>query len=76
MTMKFPKYFIPSGQDQIDAGINHFGAQLLAESFADDGKPWKDETVVIVAKAHNGTEVYMVLSTERPTVQQFEGWPK
>ena len=74
--MKAPKYAAVTMQKQCDAGINAWAAQLLAESHADKPERFGDETVMIVARAHDGTPVYMLLSTRRPTVDQFEGWPR
>lgn len=76
MAMKYPKYSADTPQKQLDAGINTFAAQLLAESHADKPELWGDETVLIVQRAHSGTPVYMLLSTQMPDVEQFKDWPK
>lgn len=75
MTMKAPKYAAFGVQEMIDARINGFAMQLMAESHADDPAKFKDETVVLMAKAHNGTPVYMLISTQAPEPEQFKGWP-
>jgi hypothetical protein len=74
--MKKPKYAAVTMQEQSDAGINPFAVTLMAEAHADDPNRWKDETIMLVAHAHNGTPVYMLISTVPPTVDQFEGWPE
>ena len=33
---------------------------LMAEAHADDRRQWGDETVMVVARAHNGTPVYTI----------------
>lgn len=76
MTMKAPKYMALGVQKMIDAGINGFAMQLMAESHADDPAKFGDETVVLMAKAHNGTPVYMLISTQAPSLDQFKTWPK
>ena len=62
-------------QKMLDSRLNGFGAQLLAESFADDPAKFGDETVLLMAKAHNGTPVYMIISTQKPDLEQFANWP-
>lgn len=76
MTMKCPKYSADTPQKQLDAGINTFAAQLLAESHADKPELWGDETVLIVQRAHSGASVYMLLTTQPPDADQFKDWPK
>jgi hypothetical protein len=75
MTMKAPKYAAVTMQSQSDAGINPFAAQLMAEAHADDPAQWGDETVCVVGRAHNGTHVYMLISTQKPEPEQFKDWP-
>lgn len=74
--MKAPKYAALGVQKMIDNGINGFAMQLMAESHADKPDKFKDETVVLMAKAHNGTPVYMLISTQAPEHVQFKDWPK
>jgi hypothetical protein len=73
--MKRPKYMALTMQQQIDAGINAFAMQLMAEAHADKPEKWGDETVCLVGHTHSGTLVYMLISTQRPEPEQFEGWP-
>jgi hypothetical protein len=75
MTMKAPKYAALGVQEMIDAGINGFAMQLMTESHADKPEKFGDETVVLMAKAHNGTPVYMLISTQPPDPEQFKDWP-
>jgi len=75
MAMKRPKFAAIGVQAMIDAGINGFAAQLLAESHADEPEKFGDETVLLMAKAHDGTPVYMLVSTQMPTKEQFADWP-
>lgn len=76
MTMKYPLIALLGVQAMIDAGVNGFAAQLLAESHADNPEKFGDNTVLLMAKAHNGTPVYMLLSTEKPGLEQFANWPR
>lgn len=73
--MKAPKYAAVTMQMMSDAGLNPFAARLLAESHADKPERFGDETIMLVADAHNGTPVYILLSTRRPTLEQFKDWP-
>jgi hypothetical protein len=73
--MKRPKYAALTMQQMSDAGINPFAAQLMAEAHADKPERFGDETVMVVARAHDGTPVYMLISTRRPTLEQFKDWP-
>lgn len=73
--MKTPKYAAMGVQKILDARLNGFAAQLLAESFADDPSTFGDETMFLMAKAHNGVPVYMLISTKAPTLDQFKDWP-
>lgn len=73
--MKAPKYMSSTMQRTSDARLNPFAAQLLAESFADEPARFGDETVLIVARAHKGTPVFLLLSTRQPTKDQFNDWP-
>jgi hypothetical protein len=76
MAMKKPKYAAITMQEQSDAGINPFAVTLMAEAHADDRKRWGDETVMAVGHAHNGTPVYMLISTQKPEIKQFASWPE
>ena len=55
--MKRPKYAAMTMQKQCDAGLNPFAAQLMAEAHADKPERFGDETGMVVARAHNGTDV-------------------
>lgn len=74
MSMKRPKFAALGVQAMINSGINGFAAQLLAESHADDPAKFGDDTVLLMAKAHNGTPVYMLISTQMPEKEQFDAW--
>ena len=74
--MKAPKYGAVTMQQMSDAGLNPFAAQLLAEAHADKPDKFGDETIMLVARAHNGVRVYMLLSTRQPTADQFKDWPR
>lgn len=74
--MKLPKYAALDVQTMLGARINGFAAQLMAESHADDASKFGDETVMLMAHAHNGTPVYMLISTRRPEFEQFKDWPR
>ncbi len=74
--MKAPKYAAVTMQQQSDAGINPFAVTLMAEAHADKPERFGDETVMVTARAHNGTMVYMLISTQQPSPEQFESWPQ
>jgi len=74
--MKRPKYAAITMQQQSDAGINPFALQLMAEAHADDLGKWGDETLMVVAHAHNRTPVYILISTQKPENEQFADWPE
>lgn len=74
--MRQPKYAVWTMQDQLDGGLNAFALQLVAEAHADDPNRWGDNTVMVRAIAHNGTPVYMLISTQMPTAEQLATWPK
>lgn len=75
MTMKRPEIVLKSMQSQNDARLNPFAIKLLAESFADVPERFGDKTVVVTGRAHNGTVVWMLISTQQPDAVQFENWP-
>jgi hypothetical protein len=74
--MKKPKLAAVTMQQQLDAGINAFAVQLLAESHADRPEQWGDQTLCLLGRAHNGTTVYILISTQQPELPQFEWWPE
>lgn len=74
--MKSPKYAATTMQKQADAGMNPFALQLMAEAHADDKSRFGDETVMAVARSHDGTPVFVLISTRQPTLDQFKDWPK
>jgi len=71
--MKLPKYFVQTAQDASDIGINPFALTLLAESFADDPNRFHGENVVLLGHAHNGVEVWFILTTTQPKESDFDG---
>lgn len=73
--MKKPMFAATSMQMQADAGMNPFALQLIAEAHADNPERFKDQTIIAVARAHNGTPVYILISTQKPEAEQFAGWP-
>ncbi len=73
--MKMPKYAAVTMQKQAEVGMNPFALQLVAEAHADDKARFGDETIMAVSRAHDGTPVYMLISTRKPTKEQFENWP-
>lgn len=75
MTMKAPKWVATTMQQQIDAGINAFAMQLMAEAHADHPERWGAETLMLCGQAHNGKKVWMLISTECPEAEQFKDWP-
>jgi hypothetical protein len=70
--MKRPKYFVEGVQGAIDAHLNGFALQLMAESFADDPQKFGDENVILSAHAHNGVQVYFVMTKKLPRAEDFE----
>ena len=73
--MKRPKYFVENSQQAITAGINPFALTLLAESFADNPERFGDENVVLLAHAHNGQEVWFIMTKTRPKGADFDEHP-
>lgn len=69
--MKAPKYFVETMQQASDVGINPFALTLLAESFADNPERFGGENVVLLAHAHNGQEVWFIMSKTRPCAADF-----
>jgi hypothetical protein len=73
--MKRPKYFVETPQQASDVGVNPFALTLLAESFADAPDRFGGENVVFLAHAHNGQEVWFVMTKTRPKLEDFEAEP-
>ena len=69
--MKLPKYFLDL-QQQVDAGLNGFALQLVAESFADKADKFGDENVAFLAHAHGGKEVWFIMTKQRPSEADFD----
>jgi hypothetical protein len=61
-----PEVLLVEKQQQIDAGLNAFAAELLAESYADAKSSFrfKDKPVLLVNHCHNGEHVYILLTKE------------
>jgi hypothetical protein len=76
VTMKAPSLGARDKQTMSDGGINPFAVELVAESFADKPEKFGDRTIMLIAHAHAGTPVYMLISTQRPDPEQFSTWPK
>ncbi len=74
--MKAPKYFVANSQEAADVGINPFALTLLAESFADNPERFGDENVILLAHAHNGQEVWFIMSKHRPMSSDFDTLPQ
>jgi hypothetical protein len=70
--LKAPAYFVETAQQASDVGINPFALTLLAESFADNPERFGDENVILLAHAHNGQEVWFIMTKKRPTLQDFD----
>lgn len=73
--MKRPKYFAATMQDAHNIGVNPFALTLLAESFADVPSRFGDENLIFLSHAHNGQEVWFVMSRTRPIDADFDGLP-
>ncbi len=69
--MKKPKYFVETMQQASDLHINPFALQLLGESFADDPSKFGDENVVFLARAHNGSAVWFIMTKQQPRARDF-----
>ena len=72
--MKLP-ILLPTHQAIADAGLNPFAATLLAESFADNPATFGDDNVLLKAAAHNGQEVWILLTKTMPAVEDFAAPP-
>ena len=70
--MKLPKYFIETLQQASDCGINPFALKLLAESFADKPERFGNDNVILLAHAHNGQEVWFIMTKIKPEEKDFE----
>ena len=73
--MKAPKYVVLSLQDCINIGINAFALKLLAESFADDPAKFGDDNILFRLEAHNGQDVWMLVTKTMPNLADFEDAP-
>ncbi len=71
--MKAPKCLINGTQQAIDIGLNGFAFTLMAESFADKAEKFGGENVAIVARAHSGDPVFLVMTKEQPLYRDFDG---
>ncbi len=69
--MREPQYFVETMQQASDVGVNPFALQLLAESFADEPARFGGENVVFLAHAHNGQEVWFVMTKQQPRRADF-----
>jgi hypothetical protein len=72
LSVKLPKYFVATPQQASDLHINPFALSLLAESYGDHPEQFGDENVVFLARAHNGQEVWFVMTKTKPTKEDFE----
>lgn len=61
-------YMCRDTQDVINAGLNGFGAALLAESFADDPDKFPEGGVLFTCYGHSGVPVYVTVSLEFPEI--------
>ncbi len=73
--MKAPSYFVETSQQASDVGINPFALTLLAESFADEPDRFGAENVVLLAHAHNGQDVWFIMTKTRPKAGDFDDNP-
>lgn len=70
--MKTPKYFIGTMQQALDAGLNAFAFQLLAESFADHPEKFGDDNLALLFHAHNGQQVWFLMTKTAPKDEDFD----
>lgn len=68
--MELPSYVAFGANDAGKLGINPFALTLIAESFADDPAKYEGSALVS-AHAHNGTEVFILISKTRPEAADF-----
>lgn len=61
-----PEALLVEKQQQINAGLNAFAAELLAESYADEKSSFlfKEKSVLLINHCHGGERVYILLSKE------------
>jgi hypothetical protein len=69
--MKIPDRVFVGNQDLLNAGLNAFALELLAESFADDPARFGDSNILLRATAHNGQDVWFVLTKTQPRPEDF-----
>ena len=74
--MKAPKYCVETTQQAINLGLNGFALTLMAESFADAPVKFDNENVAFLAHAHNGQEVWFIMTKTRPRLEDFEATDK
>lgn len=69
--MRLPKYVAFGHRAAGDLGINPFALTLIAESFADDPQKYNGDALVS-AQAHNGTDVFILLTKTQPVPGDFD----
>jgi hypothetical protein len=69
--VKLPTIVARGTQDCGRAGLNPFALQLVAESFADDPDKFADNDVLAAIRAHNGQEVWILLTKTMPKPGDF-----
>ena len=73
--MKKPTLFADTTQKMIDGGINGFGVELLAESFALRREEFGDRTLCLVGYGKDKQPVYILVSSEAPREEDFREIP-
>ena len=63
-------------QAALNAGLNGFGATLLAESFGDDPEKFPLGGVLFVCETHSHVPVYVTVSLDPPKIVDPEAFAK
>jgi len=65
--------YTDSKQVMIDAGINAFAVDLLAESFAFERVKWSGKALVLVGYGKDKQAVYITVTSQVPIVLEASG---
>lgn len=69
--LKMPDMVLPTMQDCLNAGLNAFALQLLAESYSDDGRKHSDKAILIRMEDHQHRDVWIYISRQQPAPADF-----
>jgi len=73
--LPMPKFVLPTMQACVDAGLNAFALQLVAESYSDGPTKFADAPVLVRMEDHKHREVWIMLWKEQPRPEDFSPAP-